>query len=106
MERTIWLSYDLGLKGDYAGLYQWLDNRGAVECGNSIACLKLDVPEGEDVLETLTSEIKNNVEIKNGERFYAIYKKNATTVAGKFIIGNRKASPWEGYQERPAEEDI
>ena len=32
-----WLSYDLGINGDYDGLYRWLDRQGAKECGSSMA---------------------------------------------------------------------
>ena len=34
---TFWLSYDLGVGGDYPGLYQWLDDHQAVVCGNNMA---------------------------------------------------------------------
>lgn len=39
MEVRIWISYDLGADGDYAGMYTWLDRHNAVECGNSMASL-------------------------------------------------------------------
>ena len=32
---TIWISYDLGVRGDYEGLYAWLDSHGAKECGDT-----------------------------------------------------------------------
>jgi len=35
MKQTIWISYDLGLQGDYPGLYRWLDLHKAKECVNS-----------------------------------------------------------------------
>jgi hypothetical protein len=105
MQKSIWLSYDLGIKGDYEGLYQWLDSLNAVECGNSIAFFKMDIAEGEDLVEKLKSAITANVAIKNGERFYLIYRKADKNIAGKYIIGNRKSNPWTGYKEQPAEED-
>lgn len=37
VKTVVWLSYDLGAKGDYDGLYSWLDNHKAKECGDSIA---------------------------------------------------------------------
>ncbi|MHB9292468.1 hypothetical protein Holit_01566 [Hollandina sp. SP2] len=37
MSTRVWLSYDLGIKGDYANLYIWLDEHKALECGDSIA---------------------------------------------------------------------
>jgi len=106
MEKSVWLSYDLGIKGDYTGLYQWLDSLEAVECGNSIAFFKININPNEDLTEKLKSEIESNVDVKNGERFYVIYKKEDKSIAGKYIIGNRKSNPWVGYKERPAEEDV
>lgn len=29
----MWLGYDLGVKGDYPGLYAILDDHDAIECG-------------------------------------------------------------------------
>ena len=40
MKRAIWISYDFGVRGDYEGIYTWLDDHGAIECGDSIAFLK------------------------------------------------------------------
>jgi hypothetical protein len=28
-----WISFDLGLQGDYEPLYEWLDRHEALECG-------------------------------------------------------------------------
>jgi hypothetical protein len=39
LKKTIWLSYDLGIRGDYKGLYEWLDNHEAKECGDSVGVL-------------------------------------------------------------------
>lgn len=33
----IWLSFDLGVSGDYEGMYAWLDDKRAKECGSSVA---------------------------------------------------------------------
>ncbi|MDR2125751.1 MAG: hypothetical protein LBP63_02825 [Prevotellaceae bacterium] len=104
MKTGVWLSYDLGIKGDYSGLYQWLDSHDAVECGNNIAFFKMDVAD-KDIIETVKSEINKNVDIKNGERFYLIYKKADGRYAGKYIFGNRKANPWEGYGQQPTNEE-
>ena len=37
IRKAIWLSFDLGVAGDYPGLYKWLDEHDAVECGDSVA---------------------------------------------------------------------
>jgi hypothetical protein len=105
MEKSVWLSYDLGVRGDYEGLYSWLDGKEAVECGNSIAFFKINIGDNEDLIEKIKSEIKASVDIKNGERFYIIYRRADKTIAGKYIFGNRKANPWTGYKAQPAEED-
>ena len=42
MEKAIWLSYDLGIQGDYESLYQWLDSQGAIERGDSVAFFKIN----------------------------------------------------------------
>jgi hypothetical protein len=34
---AIWFTYDLGVGGDFQGLYSWLDDREAIECGNNNA---------------------------------------------------------------------
>ena len=53
MESIVWMSYNLGVTGDYEGLYAWLDEHNAKECGNSVAwfsfshegmCLRLSRP--------------------------------------------------------------
>lgn len=98
-KQAIWLSYDLGIKGDYPGLYRFLDKNNAKECGNSIAYLNFEYNTNLEF--ELTNIIKESVELKNGDRIYAIFKavneNGEISARGKFIIGNRKGSPWEGY---------
>ncbi|OYT14342.1 MAG: hypothetical protein B6I19_00290 [Bacteroidetes bacterium 4572_114] len=104
--QSVWMSYDLGIKGDYPGLYKWLDTNEAKECGNSVTYFKYKFSS--DVMTELINDLQENIEFKNGDRVYAIFKhKNndgKISTVGKFIIGNRKASPWEGYA--PIDEDI
>lgn len=103
-KQTIWLSYDLGVKGDYPGLYRLLDTYGAKESGSSIAYFKFEYKT--NLIKELIELIKKYVDIKNSDRFYLISKKsNGVDVkfAGRFIIGNRKSSPWEGYG--PSQDD-
>lgn len=35
MESAIWISYDFGVREDYEGIYTWLDEHGAIECGDT-----------------------------------------------------------------------
>lgn len=89
----VWLSYDLGINGDYQGLYTWLDKLDAKECGDSMAIIKEFSYSG-DLVQSVISNIKKNVEIRKTDRFYLICTK---PVIAKFIIGGRKRSPWVGY---------
>ena len=100
--KTIWISYDLGVGGDYESLYAWFDNNGAIECGNSLAYMKFDIANDDDelLLETLKKSISENVEINAKSRIYIIrrlVKGDDSKVVGKFIFGKRKGNPWDGF---------
>ncbi len=100
-KKAIWISYDLGIKGDFPGLYAWLDNNDAKECGNSIAFLNYQYQS--NLLEELKKDLQENIDFKNGDRIYVIRTRkegSVTKISGKFIIGKRKANPWEGYGEK------
>lgn len=93
---SYWLSYDLGFKGDYEGIYTWLDSVGAVECGDSFAYFKKKY-EGNQI-EALKDDIKNNVELDKLSRIYLIYfDSESGKTKGGFLFGKRKRAPWEGY---------
>ena len=95
MESTIWISYDLGVSGDYEGLYAWLDDHKAEECGNSVAWVFSFSHEG-DVLTSLKAEIEGAVSLNKRSRIYVIYIDDEGT-KGRFIIGGRKGAPWRGF---------
>ncbi len=100
IKKGIWISYDFGLKGDYTGLFTWLDNYQAVECGHGLAFFKynFDSNQSSDLIKKITSEIKEYVKLSKSDRVYIIWKDNATNkVKGEFISGSRKQAPWEGY---------
>lgn len=100
MEKTIWISYDLDIRGDYTGLFAWLDNHDAKECGNLMAVLKYSVENGEDLVSKLTIDLKNQVKFKDSDRIYVVYADEKTGLnKGKFIVGNRRKSPWQGYSQ-------
>lgn len=94
MKKSIWISYDLGIKGDYPSLYSWLDKKKAVECGNSIAFLLYECEK--DLIAELKNELEKELEFSNGDRIYVIYKQD-DKIKGHFIRGGRKMSPWTGY---------
>lgn len=105
MKQSIWLSYDLGIKGDYPGLYKWLDSHKAKECGNSVAYFSYEYKT--DLKAELKADLSKNIEFKNGDRIYIIAnlpKDGKVQTFGNYLIGNRKASPWEGYA--PIDENI
>ena len=66
--------YDLGVNGDYEGMYAWLDNQGAKECGSSVAYFQF-THEGA-LPAALKSEIEGAVALNSRSRIYAIYKKD------------------------------
>ncbi|PTB97059.1 hypothetical protein C9994_04595 [Marivirga lumbricoides] len=103
-KKAIWISYDLGIKGDFPGLYAWLDNNDAKEAGNSVAFLNYEF-NGTDaeLLSTLKKDLEKNVAFKPGDRVYVVRMRldeGVQKISGKFIIGNRRASPWEGYGQK------
>ena len=98
MKKAVWISYDLGIKGDYQGLYAWLDDHKAIECGNSVAFIQYNMKN--DLINELKEDLKSNVDFKPGDRVYIIRRelvKGKNLVRGSFIFGKRKSNPWEGY---------
>jgi hypothetical protein len=101
MKKAIWISYDLGIEGDYQGLYKWLDKNKAIECGDSFAFIQKELPQKDcDIPQILKDEIKEYATIKKKDRIYIIYRNYIDNkVKGKFLFGARKRSPWEGFAE-------
>lgn len=98
MKEAIWISYDLGIKGDYPGLYKWLDSHNAKECGNSCAFLKYNFTN--NLRNELKLDMEENISFGSSDRIYVVameHSEGKDQYTGRFIIGNRKASPWEGY---------
>lgn len=93
-----WLSFDLGLQGDYQELYEWLDAMNAKECGDSVATFR-----STKTREQLVRELVNLIDSNKKARAYIISRKQG----GKFILGKRKAAAWAGYspQAVQAEEE-
>lgn len=96
MKHFLWVSFDLGVKGDYEGMYAWLDGKGARECGDSLACFWFE-HKSDDLLADLKKELNDNVEIdeKKG-RIYVIWLLKGK-MKGSFIFGRRHNPPWAGY---------
>ena len=85
-----WISFDLGLQGDYASLYAWLDKQGAKECGDNVATLISDMSR-EQIAQRVTTLLSS----ERNPRVYIIDMKEG----GKFFLGKRKFPPWKGYAE-------
>lgn len=93
----VWLSYDLGVSGDYPALYSWLDDQDAVECGNSVASFYINVPEEKEPHDYLKEVLTGKVNLKPSNRLYCVCRKIDGTYLGRFIYGGRKSNPWTGY---------
>jgi len=105
MKIRVWLSYDLSVKGDYENLYTWLDSYNAKECGDSMATFFWESEAIENIKMEISSSLKVSITFSKKDRVYLVFKKEDETYAGAFIIGSRKASPWEGYSQEQISDD-
>lgn len=95
MKTVVWMSYDLGVKGDYQGLYAWLDDHNAIECGNSVAFFHYEYKK--DFLSELKKDLNKNIEFDIRDRIYIVRTDSDKKTRGIFLIGKRKSNPWIGY---------
>jgi hypothetical protein len=104
MRSTIWISYDLGVRGDYESLYTWLDSHKAKECGDSLAVLTY-VYKG-DLLEALKNDLGSAIAMNKRTRIYIIHRdKVSSLVKGNFIYGGRRVPAWNGFSSNGHETD-
>ena len=104
--KKYWMSYDLGVGGDYDRLYQWLDDHKAVPCGNSVAYFEYQYQEGENPDEKLKEELLEKIGLKPGNILYIIRKKEGgNNSIGSFIYGKRQAAPWTGFGSTSLQND-
>lgn len=89
-----WLSFDLGLRGNYEDLYAWLDELDARECGESVATFLSNKSR-----EEIADELYKLLGADKKARVYIINMKQG----GKFILGKRKAAAWAGYSPEMVE---
>lgn len=114
-KKSVWLNYDLGLTGNYAALYSFLDNHQAIDCGNGLAYFTYenqDALSSEELIEKLKNELKEAITPSKNDSIYVIWrdddKASSTSVKGKFLFGRRKTPVWSGYAntvEASAEEE-
>lgn len=101
MKAFVWMSFDLGVRGDYEGMYEFLDAHRAKECGDSIGVFSYEYKK--DLVGELLKELKEDVDFDKRSRVYLIYPSKKGPCTGKFIVGKRKSPPWTGYG--PSQED-
>jgi Ser-tRNA(Ala) deacylase AlaX len=102
MKSTIWISYDLGIRGDLTPFYAWLDQYNAKECGDSLAVIEYD--HNDDLRDKIEGELKTLISENKRARIYLIYRDtNTKKNKGVFLFGSRKGAPWEGYAPRTTE---
>ena len=101
----VWLNYDLGIQGDYTGLYTWLDDMEARECGYGAAFFTLDLDDDRDVFAVLRRELEEAVELTGKARIYVCYLRGGGKMRAGFVVGRRKMAPWEGYAASDDNED-
>jgi hypothetical protein len=98
-KKRFWLSYDLGLQGDYSSLYVWLDSMKARECGDNIATFTFEYEL--DCLGELKASLEKAVNFNKDDRIYVVWKAigggSEEKTRGKFLFGNRKLAPWTGF---------
>ena len=103
MKSMIWISYDLGVRGDYEGMYAFLDSFDAKECGDSTAFLSFDY--NADLIAELKAAIEERVTLSRRSRIYVIFPGDNGKHKGRFIFGRRKRAPWAGYGGEESEEE-
>ena len=107
MKITFYINFDLNIRGDYKGLYKWLDKNKAEERGNNYALIKkYDFPEKE--IEGLTTiaeknnalakylrkELTEYVEITKTDRIYITIKVlGGDNIGGIFLFGRSQSNP-------------
>jgi hypothetical protein len=95
MKKAVWVSFDLGVAGDYEGMYSWLASHDAQECGDNLAFINYS-PKA-DLVDEIKKEIKRSVETNKKTRVYVIYRSEEGKVKGTFLFGARRQPPWTGY---------
>jgi hypothetical protein len=101
--KAVWMSFDLGVTGDYESLYRWLDGHDARECGENLAFFNY---EQKGVLESdIKASLKKALQIDSRTRIYLIHLDKDKRMKGKFLFGQRKAAPWAGYAPKETAED-
>ena len=102
MKKLVWLSFDLGIRGDFEGVYTFLDSNGAKECGSGLAVF--DYEYDGDLVTSLTAALRRHVTFDKRSRVYLIYRADDGKLNGRFLVGKRKGAPWVGHAPTPGTE--
>ncbi|NKC13189.1 MAG: hypothetical protein GKR94_13610 [Gammaproteobacteria bacterium] len=102
-KKAVWLSYDLGVRGDYEGMYTWLDDLDAKECGDRVAFLNYGYRKS--LAEEMEEDIRASVELGRRARIYITFQDSKTKrLKGRFLVGKRKSPPWSGFSSRTTDD--
>jgi len=72
------------VRGDYEGIYEFLDTHEAKECGDSIATLRYDYKS--DLLAELKKDLSRSVKVDRKSRVYVIYPDDKGSYKGRFLM--------------------
>ena len=97
-ETRYWISFDLGLMGDYSHFYEWLDAQNAEECGSGTAAIV-----STKSLDRIVTEIRDVLKETPRARVYLLSKLPDGKFGGKFVIGGRRKAPWAGFAVRASD---
>lgn len=101
---TIWISFDLGVRGDYESLYAWLGKQKAKECVNNLALLVYQYSG--NLFDALKSDLSASVATDKRTRIYVLYRDGTTKkMKGSFVFGGRRAPVWAGFSEEEQQGD-
>jgi len=103
MKSFIWMSFDLGVRGDFEGMYGFLDAHNAKECGDSVGVFWYEYKK--DLIGDLKKDLQASMSLDRRSRVYVVYQSSKGKHIGKFIIGKRKAPPWAGFGPSEGEEE-
>ena len=96
-KKIFWLSFDLGIKGDYNGMYYWLDSHHAFECGDSVAVFKFNASD-KGFINEIKKDLEKHVKLNPTDRVYLLWRDERENKSrGRFIFGARRTPPWAGY---------
>ena len=107
LSAVVWLAFDLGVKGDYEALYEWLDAHSAVECTENVARFSYEYTD--DLVGELKQHLATALDIGVDDRRSRIYlirpDEETGRPKGRWLFGKRKRGPWAGYRPASAEDE-